>query len=404
MANHSVSKPVLLVALSHACTDLSAGALPILLPFLKSAFALSYSQVGFIVLMQNVTSSVIQPVFGYITDRYPLPWLVPVGLILSGLGMAVTGLATSYASLLTIVIITGLGIAAFHPQGAKMIHNTTQINNRGQSMAVFSIGGNLGQACGSVFMMSLLALPGQTNNTLYFCLPAFTLAALLWMNLHTLSPKVPPPTTPVTKKNRPAASLPIAMVSLLLAYIFFRSSISAGLTTYIPLYFADHLGGSYSFASYLVSGYLLSGVAGTYVGGVLGDKFGRKTIILGSMVLTLPLLLLLPHATEFWALPIVLLTGFVYIASFSSTTVLAQEMLPGYEALAASLTIGFSIGLGGLAVTFLGYVADHFSVSIVFSILSLIPIPAALLAFFLPGRFFRADYLSHSSPTAPKES
>jgi FSR family fosmidomycin resistance protein-like MFS transporter len=190
------------------------------------------------------------------------------------------------------------------------------------------------------------------------------------------------------------------MVSLLLFYIFFRSSIAAGLTTYIPLYFADYLGGSHAYASYLVSGYLLSGVAGTYIGGVLGDRFGRKTIILGSMLLTLPLLSILPHVTGYWTLPLVLIIGFVYIASFSSTTVLAQEMMPGYEALAASLTIGFSIGLGGLAVTLLGYVADHFGVPSVFSIISVIPIAAAALAFFLPGRLFKPDHLAASKQAA----
>ncbi|SDF20481.1 MFS transporter [Sporomusa acidovorans] len=390
-----LSKSLVLVALSHAITDLSQGALPILLPFLKSAFALSYSQVGLIVLAQNVTSSVIQPVFGYITDRFPLPWLVPAGVLLSGVGMAVTGLAPSYIGLLAIVIITGLGIAAFHPQGAKMIHNTTQANSRGQSMAVFSVGGNLGQACGSVFMMTLLTLPGSINNTLYFCLPALLLAALLWLNLSALSPQTLPQETPKVKKSGATTPIPLAMVSLLLFYIFFRSSIAAGLTTYIPLYFADYLGGSHAYASYLVSGYLLSGVAGTYVGGVLGDKFGRKTIILGSMLLTLPMLLVLPHVTGYWTLPLVLTIGFVYIASFSSTTVLAQEMMPGYEALAASLTIGFSIGLGGLAVTLLGYVADHFGVPSVFTIISVIPVAAAALAFFLPGRLFKPDYLAN---------
>ncbi|HWR40520.1 MAG TPA: MFS transporter [Patescibacteria group bacterium] len=389
-----LSKALVLVALSHAITDLSQGALPLLLPFLKNSFSLTYSQVGFIVLAQNITSSVIQPVFGYISDRFPMPWLVPLGLLLSGLGMAATGLAPSYPSLLLIVIVTGLGIAAFHPQGAKMIHNTSQLHSRGQSMAVFSLGGNLGQACGSVFMIALLTLPGTTNNTLYFCLPALILAVLLWINLPALSPQTSYLAQTQKEKLPSATPIPWAMVSLLLVYIFFRSSIAAGLTTYIPLYFGDYLGGSHTFAGYLVSSYLLSGVAGTYVGGVLGDKIGRKTVILGSMLLTLPLLGLLPYVTGYWALLLVVAIGFVYIASFSSTTVLAQEMMPGYEAMGASLTIGFSIGLGGVAVTLLGYVADHFGIPSVFSLLSVVPVAAAILAFFLPGRLMKADHLA----------
>ncbi|MDR3559981.1 MAG: MFS transporter [Negativicutes bacterium] len=385
-----ITKPLLLVALSHVMTDLSAGALPILLPFFKSAFALSYSQVGFIVLTQNFTSSIIQPLFGYLTDRLSLPWLVPAGLLLAGMGMAATGLATSYHVLLMIVIITGLGIASFHPQAAKAVHSVSSVHSRGQSMSIFSLGGNLGQACGSVFMMALLTLPGSLNNTLYFCLPAVILATLLWLNLPQISPENRRPSSRGTK-GPAKTSIPYAVVAILLSYIFLRSSISAGLVTYIPLYYADYLGGSHLYASYLLSAYLLSGVAGTFVGGTLGDRFGRKTIIMGSMLLVLPLLNLLKYATGYWTFPLVAFIGFIYIASFSSTIVLAQEMMPGYEALGASLTTGFSIGLGGVAVTLLGYVADHFGVPSVFSVIAVIPLAAFSLAFFLPGRLFRPD-------------
>jgi len=384
-----LSKPILLIAISHIFADLSVGALPILLPFFKNAFGLTYAQVGIIVLVQNFTSSTIQPVFGYITDRLKMPWLVPAGLLLAGLGTAATGLANSYHVLLMIVVITGLGVAAFHPQAAKTVHTLSAVHNRGQNMAIYSVGGNLGQACGSVFMMALLTLPGTMNNTLYFCLPALVLSALLWWKLPKESPDHL--TRSTEKKESLNSPIPYALLAILLLYILFRSSISAGLTTYIPLYYADYLGGSHVYASYLLSGYLLSGVPGTYIGGILGDRFGRKTVIMGSMVLTLPLLSLLKVVTGFWTFPLVVAIGFIYISSFSSTIVLAQEMMPGHEALAASLTLGFSIGLGGIAVTVLGYVADHFGVPSVFVVLSAIPLAALSIAYFLPGRLFRRD-------------
>jgi MFS transporter, FSR family, fosmidomycin resistance protein len=388
---HFPSKPLLLIAISHAFADLSVGALPILLPFFKSAFGLSYAQLGFIVLMQNFTSSTIQPLFGYITDRLSLPWLIPAGLLLAGIGTAATGLAISYPMLLGIVIITGLGSAAFHPPAAKAVHMISAIQTRGQSMSIYSLGGNLGQACGSVLMMALLSLPGSLNNTLYFCLPAVVLSALLWWNIPRSSPDDRPRVV-ADRKGAPKAPIPYALLAILLSYIFFRSSIAASLTTYIPLYYADYLGGSHLYASYLLSGYLLSGVPGTYIGGILGDRFGRKTVIMGSMVLVLPLLSLLQYATGYWAFPVVMATGFVYIASFSSTIVLAQEMMPGYEALGASLTLGFSIGLGGIAVTLMGYIADHFGgVPSVFSTIAVIPVAALCFAFFLPGKLFKRD-------------
>ena len=381
---------LLLISLSHACADLSFGALPILLPFFKNAFGLSYAQVGIIVLTQSITSSMLQLPFGYLTDRLSLSWFVPVGLLLVGLGIAATGLAPSYQILLGIIIITGLGSAAFHPQAAKSIFTISTINNRGQNMSIYSLGGNLGLACGSVFMMSLLTLPGGMINTIYFCLPTLVLFAMLWRNSSQISLTKKRSITN-KKKDKATAPIPYGLVGILLLYIFFRSGIDKGLTTYIPLYYAGYIGNSHQYASYLLAGYLLSGVPGTYIGGVLGDKIGRKTIIIGSMVLTFPLLSLLKYTTGFWTFPLVIAIGLVYIASFSSTMVLAQEMMPGHEGLGASLTLGFSTGLGGIVVTLLGYVADHFGISSVFTTIAIMPLAALGIALFLPGKMFKQD-------------
>lgn len=385
-----MSKPLVLLALSHMITDLSQGALPILLPLFKTAFGLSYAQIGVIVLAQNFTSSVIQPIFGYLTDRLSLPWLVPVGLMISGLGMAATGFAPSYELLLLIVIFTGLGIAAFHPQGSKGAHSVSPVALRGRSMAVFSVGGNFGNACGSIFMTALLTLPGVLSNTIYFCIPAAVLAVLLWLNLGQISPK---PQTRAAAGAKSAAKMPLpyALITILLVVIFLRSSIAAGLTTYIPLYYADYLGGSHLYAGYLLSTFLLSGVVGTFIGGTLSDILGRKTVIMGSMLLSFPLLCLFQFTSGLWTLVLVAITGMTFIASFSTTTVLAQEMMPGYEASAASLTIGFSIGMGGVGATLLGFVADGFGVPSVFSVIAMMPLGAVVLAFFLPGKLFRRD-------------
>jgi FSR family fosmidomycin resistance protein-like MFS transporter len=301
--------------------------------------------------------------------------------------MAATGFATSYDLLLMIVISTGLGIAAFHPQGAKAAYLVSAVKLRGRSMAIFSVGGNLGSASGSIFMMTLLTLPGVLNNTLFFCIPAVVLSGLLWLNLPQISSRSATRATTGTKAAN-TISFPYVQIAILLPFIFLRSSIAAGLTTYIPLYYADYLGGSRLYASYLLSAFLLAGVVGTLVGGILSDRFGRKTVIIGSMILVLPLLSLFQYTSGLVTLGLVVVTGFIFIASFSTTTVLAQELMPGYEASAASLTIGFSIGMGGVGVTLLGYVADHFGVPSVFTVISLIPAAALVLACFLPGRLF----------------
>ncbi|MDR7866735.1 MAG: MFS transporter [Sporomusaceae bacterium] len=380
--------PLILLAISHAVTDLSQGALPVLLPFLKNAFDLTYAQVGMIVLAQNITSSVIQPAFGYVADRLSLPWLIPAGVLLSGIGIAVTGLVGSYAALLAIVIVTGMGVAAFHPQGSKSAHFVSASSRRGQSMAVFSVGGNLGMALGTIFMGLLLTLPGAMVNTPWFLLPAGITAALVWLNLPRLSP---PPQTAAGQKSRAKAQLPVFLLTVLLAFILVRTTIQAGLTTFIPLYYVNYLGGSAVYAGYLLSAFLMAGVVGTFVGGTLSDRFGRKTLIVGSMLISWPLLALFQFTTGLMTVVLVAAVGFTLIASFSPLLVLAQEIMPGYEAMAAGLTIGFSIGLGGIGVTVLGYVADHFGIPSVFTVISVLPAGTIGLALLLPGGWFKRD-------------
>lgn len=385
-----LTKPLVLLAFGHIVTDLSQGALPVMLPFLKAAFGLTYAQVGVIVLAQNITSSVIQPLFGYIADRRSLPWLVPAGALVAGAAMALTGLIKSYPLLLAMVIISGLGVAAFHPQASKSAHFVSAVARRGQSMAVFSLGGNLGQACGSMLMAALLTLPGILGNTPYFCLPSMITAFLLWLNLSQISPPLPA-RGPAGKEKAAAPSLPYLLLAALLAFIFIRSCIYAGLTTYIPLYYVNYLNGSPAYASSLLSVFLLTGVAGTYVGGTLSDRWGRKTVIVGSMLISWPLIALFPFIHGPVTFVLVAVTGFVLIATYSPLVVLAQEMMPGYEAMAAGLTIGFTIGLGGIGATALGYVADYFGIPSVFTALAFMPPLTVLLATRLPGRLFKRD-------------
>lgn len=384
-----INKALVLLSVSHLVTDLTSGALPVMLPFLKTAFDLTYAQVGAIVLAQNLTSSVIQPIFGYIADRRSLPWLIPAGALIGGVGLAVSGLATSYYVLLATVVISGLGVAAFHPQGSKSAHFVSAKSRRGQSMAVFSIGGNGGMACGTLFMTALLTLPGDIVNTPWFCLPAIVTAALLWLNLPAISPAMP--SAGAAGGKGAATPLPYFLLTVLLLFIFIRSCIHAGLTTYIPLYYVNYLGGSPAYASSLLSIFLLAGVAGTFIGGTLSDRLGRKTVIMGSMLISWPLVALFPFTSGLTTIVLVAVTGFVLIATYSPLVVLAQEMMPGYEALAAGLTIGFTVGLGGVGATGLGYVADYFGVPSVFTTIALLPPLTVLLATRLPGKLLKRD-------------
>lgn len=370
-------------------TDLSQGALPILLPSLKTALDLSYTQIGVIVLVQNLTSSIIQPLFGMITDKVSLPWLLPISIFLSGLGLSITGFMTSYTSLLLSVIIGGLGVAGFHPQASKSVHFVSSDALRGRSMGLFSVGGNFGMAVGASFMMFLTTLPGGLYNSIWFVIPSSITALLIWRYLDKVSPQSFQRAGKLeTAKPKFIRFQPLL---ILLTFIFFRSTLHAGLSTYIPIYYVNYLNGSPIYAGYLLSLFLIGGVFGTFVGAMLSDKFGRKTILTFSMVIVLPMVAAIPFTSGVLTMILLVFTGFSLISSFATTLVLSQEMMPGYEGMASGLTIGLTIGLGGVGVTGLGYIADLYGVPAVFSIMPLLPLIALLLSTLLPGRLLRRD-------------
>jgi len=389
MIPNFLPKPLLLLALAHLVTDLSQGALPMLLPSLKTALDLSYMQIGVIVLVQNVTSSIIQPLFGVITDKTSLPWLLPLSVFLSGLGMSITGFMPTYFFVLLSVIVGGLGVAGFHPQASKSVHFVSPDVIKGRSMGIFSVGGNLGMAIGAAFMMLLITLPGSLHNTIWFLIPGSITALLLWRNLSQVSPQS------FDRGGKSSGTKKKAVIwsplLLLLFFIFFRSTLHAGLSTYIPMYYVNYLNGSPVYAGYMLSLFLAGGAVGTFVGATLSDRFGRKTIITFSMLIVLPLVILLPFTNGIATMVLLTFTGFTLISSFATTLVLAQEMMPGYEGMASGLTIGFTIGLGGVGVTILGYIADLYGVPSVFTVLSTLPVVGGLLSLFLPGRLLQRD-------------
>ena len=382
-------QPLLLLSLSHMVTDLSQGALPVLLPSLKTALDLSYTQIGVIVLVQNLTSSIIQPLFGMITDKVSLPWLLPISIFLSGLGLSITGFMTSYTALLLSVVIGGLGVAGFHPQASKSVHFVSSDALRGRSMGLFSVGGNFGMAVGASFMMFLTTLPGGLYNSIWFVIPSSITALLIWRFLDKVSPQSFQ--RDGKSENAKPKFIRLRPLLILLTFIFFRSTLHAGLSTYIPIYYVNYLNGSPIYAGYLLSLFLIGGVLGTFVGAMLSDKFGRKTILTFSMVIVLPMVAAIPFTSGVITMILLVFTGFSLISSFATTLVLSQEMMPGYEGMASGLTIGLTIGLGGVGVTVLGYIADLYGVPAVFRIMPLLPLIGLLLSSLLPGRLLRRD-------------
>ena len=375
------------LAIGHLVTDMQAGALPIVLPHLKELFSLSYAQMATIVLTQNITSSVIQPVFGYITDKRSLPALLPYCAALAGAGFAAIGWVSSYALLLLTVIIIGVSSASYHPQASKTVNFLSDENSKAQNMGLFSLGGNAGMAAGSMMMTFLIGLSGGLHNTMYFVLPGILVFGFMMhympeykrVNLeHSLK-------RAAAKAKGNAEKLSYFGLVMVLFFIFMRSTIHTGMSTYLPLFFMKFRDAEPVFASLLVTVFLLGGVAGTYIGAVLSDKLGARAIIVGSMILSIPPIWALDKVTtEFAIATVVALAGFFIIGSNATTIVLAQTMLPNNVGMAAGLTIGFSVGLGGLGVTILGVLADNYGLPFVIQLLTWLSIGATMMTVKIP--------------------
>ena len=378
---------VISLAIGHLVTDMQAGALPIVLPHLKELFSLSYAQMATIVLTQNITSSVIQPVFGYITDKRSLPALLPYCAALAGAGFAAVGWVSSYALLLLTVIIIGVSSASYHPQASKTVNFLSDENSKAQNMGLFSLGGNAGMAAGSMMMTFLIGMAGGLHNTMYFVLPGILVFCFMMhympeykrVNLeHSLK-------RAAAKAKGNAEKLSYFGLVMVLFFIFMRSTIHTGISTYLPLFFMKFRDAEPVFASLLVTVFLLGGVAGTYIGAVLSDKLGARAIIIGSMVLSIPPIWALDKvSTEFTIVTAVALSGFFIIGSNATTIVLAQTMLPNNVGMAAGLTIGFSVGLGGLGVTILGVMADNYGLPFVIQLLTWLSVGATLMTVKIP--------------------
>lgn len=379
--------PVMALVLGHLVTDLQGGALPIVLPHLKELFALSYSQLAAIVLTQNITSSVIQPVFGYMTDKKSMPQLLPYCAALAGAGFALIGWVSAYELLLLTVIFIGVASATYHPQASKTVNFLSTAESKAKNMGLFSLGGNAGMAFGSVAMAFLINLTGGLHNTAYFVLPGLLVFGLMVKCMPDYVRVNNEYNLQQNKAKTSGKCLEISYlgIGLLLIFIFLRSTIHTGLSTYLPLFFMKFRGCESAFASMLVSGFLLGGVAGTYIGAVLSDKLGARNIIVGSIICSIPAIWLISAVeSEIAVLAAVVLAGFSIIGSFATTIIVAQTMLPNNVGMAAGLTIGFSVGMGGFGVTGLGFLADTWGLPFVMHLITWLPVVAAAVALAIP--------------------
>jgi MFS transporter, FSR family, fosmidomycin resistance protein len=361
----------------HLATDFANGALPALLPFLVDRFTLSYTLAAALVLASTVSSSVVQPLFGFWSDRRGAVWLLPTGVVVSGVGIALAADAPRYWLCLLLVLVSGLGVAAYHPEGSKFAAYVSG-RRRASGMSLFSIGGNIGYALGPIVATPVVVALGLRGGWL-LALPGIALGAVLFALAPYLERFV---AQAAEHRQRAERDRPGALV-LLLGVIAFRSVAWFGLVTFVPLWEVS-LGHSKAYGNNLLALMLLAGGIGTLVAGPAADRFGRRPVLLASVAATGPLILVFVAVGGAVGAVALALVGVCVIGTFGVTMVMSQEYLPRRVGMASGLSIGLSIGLGGVAAVGLGALADSIDLRTALYIAAAAPAPAVVLTALLP--------------------
>jgi FSR family fosmidomycin resistance protein-like MFS transporter len=373
--------PLLLLFLGHVWVDASQAILPVALVKLKELFSLSYFQAGFIMAVLNLTSSVIQPVFGYISDRFPTGWFVPIGILWTALTMGLLGWSANYHVAVLLVGLAGLGTAAFHPRAMMDVHFVSG-SRLGFGTAVFTTGGNLGFALGPV-VGSFLVLGFGLHATLGLLAPAVLLCLIIFFYRRDfLRPEAATQQKASRDFNKKLQNIPWVPLIAVCLIVTLRSWVYVSFITYLPMFFQTQ-GIQLKTGSLMLTVFLVGGaVAGLY-GGHLSDQFGRRRVIAVSMLIYPLLASLMILCKGGWIWLFAVASGAALLASFAVTIVVAQELMPKFLGLASGLILGLGFGTGGLGTAFSGFLADRLGLYQVMWILALAPVLGALLAVFI---------------------
>lgn len=382
-------KYVYVVALGHFFCDIGMGALPAILPFFILQYGMDYRSVAGLMFASCFLSSVVQPTFGWLADRTSKTWLMPLGIFLSGAAMGLAGLFENYWAIFTVVTVSGIGSAIFHPEAARMIHKLSG-TKRGTALSIFSVGGNGGFAVGPIIAVAAITAFGM-KGTAIFCL----LALIMAMALLVIVPKMKADITKTLlsdvstteKAAEPKTNLQndwpsFARLTLL---IVFSSIVICGLRSFIPLYLVTVTGLSTAAAGSALTLLFTFGVVTTLIGGLLADKIGYLKVVQMSYVLLVPMVGLLSQTTNaFICYALMIPIGFAMFSPFSSVVVLGQSYLARSIGFASGVTLGLTFSVGGIFIPLIGGFADNYGLTATMELLTAFALLAALCSFFLP--------------------
>lgn len=373
------------VSFCHLLNDMIQSMLPAVYPILKGGFDLSFAQIGLLTLVYQVTASLLQPLVGAFTDKHPQPYSLSVGMCCSFVGLLIVAFAPNYPVLLLGSACLGTGSSIFHPESSR-IARLASGGRHGFAQSVFQVGGNFGTSLGPLLAAFVVLPRGRASLawfTLAACLGAVILSFLGRWYQRAGHARARPARSAASQGFHPRGHVLRAMV-VLVALIFSKFFYIASITSYFIFYLMDRFHISQQEGQVCLFLYLASTAVGLIGGGLLGDKFGRKAVIWGSIVGVLPFTLLLPHVGFEWTVALSVAIGLILSSAFPSMLVYAQELMPGRLGMVSGLFFGLAFGMGGIGAAALGVLADKTSIEFVYSVCSYLPF-IGMLAIFLPS-------------------
>lgn len=379
--------PILIaISISHLLNDALQSIIPAIYPVVKDTFSLSFAQVGLITLTFQLSASILQPFVGLYTDRKPQPYSLAIGMGFTLVGLIFLSRAPSFDILILSVAMVGIGSSIFHPEASRMAHMASG-GRRGMAQSIFQLGGNFGSSIGPL-LAALIVVPYGQSNIIWFSALAL-LAIILLINIGGwYKRKIRIKAKRPGKETSHAQVLPkktiIFSVLILLVLIFSKYIYLTSMTTYYTFYVIHKFGVSVQDSQVYLFIFLFSIAAGTIIGGPLGDRFGRKYVIWGSILGVAPFSLLLPHANLFWTVILTIPIGVILASAFSAILVYAHELFPGKVGMVSGLFFGFAFGMAGIGSAVLGGIADRTSIEYVYEICAFMPL-IGLITAFLPN-------------------
>jgi MFS transporter, FSR family, fosmidomycin resistance protein len=386
-AERTVLSVLLAISFSHLLNDTIQSLIPAIYPLVKKSFQLSFTQIGLITLTFQMTASLLQPVVGFYTDRKPKPFSLAIGMTITLTGLVLLSFAGHFSWLLVSVGLVGMGSAIFHPESSRVAHLASG-GRHGFAQSLFQVGGNAGSSFGPLLAALVVTRFGQSH-ILWFSLVALVAIVVLsnvgvWYKNHLCElKKRPRRQVHLDRKPLPRQTVWVSL-AILVSLIFSKYFYLASMSSYYTFYLISKFHVSIVSAQIHLFIFLFSVAAGTFMGGPLGDHFGRKYVIWGSILGVAPFTLLLPHVNLFWTAVLTVFIGLILASAFSAILVYAQELVPGKVGMIAGLFFGLAFGMAGIGSAVLGKLADHTSIIFVFQVCAFLPL-IGLLTGFLPN-------------------